>query len=514
MTRPNLTFLQLARFLIVFLLLTAFTSTAQPPDTLWTRSWDFDEEDVGESVKATRDGGYILGGWSNPPAPGEDLNGILVRTDGDGNEIWHLNTVMDGTESVHSVTQTPDGGFAVCGGSPNFTQDGSYAAFVIKLDPDGNILWTRWANWPNLTNWASCVQVATNGDLLVYGYGPYFRPFVWRLTESGQERWRQVYHPWNVFSEYYFPRFLEATADNGCVFVSTYWPGDQPDNEPRAGIVKVDQAGNIEWFSGNEPVDAEPYCVRQLPDGAFLVAGLQTVLPDYIPTRMLTRYEANGDLSWVRVYNNLELHSIIACAVQSPEGMLYCGGSVYDINLGHQRWLSKIDPTNGDIIWDSIFQPGRLLSLTVSRDGGLAYTGWDQTPTNLIESEDLLLVKHEPEIEVQLQAWTPAIPAEGGWLRYGAQVTNILVEPTPLDAWIVVTGPNGQRTPLNSFPVTLQPGATFNRYRINVWIPAAAPNGEYTLEAHLGVAPPEIPPGGPGGSRTMGLGSFTFTKGQ
>ncbi len=117
-----------------------------------------------------------------------------------------------------------------------------------------------------------------------------------------------------------------------------------------------------------------------------------------------------------------------------------------------------------------------------------------------------------PEVQITLHPWTPTIPVSGGLLRYGAQVTNILVDQTPLDAWIVVTGPNGERVPLNSFPVTLQPGATFTRPQITVWVPGYAPNGEYTLEAHLGVVPPTVPPGGPSGSRNMGLGSFTFTK--
>jgi hypothetical protein len=103
-----------------------------------------------------------------------------------------------------------------------------------------------------------------------------------------------------------------------------------------------------------------------------------------------------------------------------------------------------------------------------------------------------------------LQTWSPVIPETGGWLSYGAQVSNILLDPTPLDAWIVITGPNGSRTALNNFPVTLQPGSTFTEPQINVHVPAAAPDGEYVYEVLLGDTDSH---------GSMGLGSFTFTKG-
>ncbi len=97
-------------------------------------------------------------------------------------------------------------------------------------------------------------------------------------------------------------------------------------------------------------------------------------------------------------------------------------------------------------------------------------------------------------------------------MHYRAYVSNILLDPTPLDVWATVTTPAGNTFPLQQITVTLQPGGTFYRPRVPLDIPAAAPPGEYTFELHVGVAPPDDPPGGPNGSRHMGLGSFTFTK--
>ncbi len=146
-----------------------------------------------------------------------------------------------------------------------------------------------------------------------------------------------------------------------------------------------------------------------------------------------------------------------------------------------------------------------------SNDGGYVYSGYNGDV--IYESSDFRIFKFAPEVEIELQPWNPQLPADGGWLSYGAQVSNILVDATPLDAWLVLTNPNGDRFLQTSFPVTLQPGATFTRPRINVWIPPNAPNGTWTYEVHLGDASP-VPPGGPGRSRNMGLGSFTFEKGD
>ena len=169
----------------------------------------------------------------------------------------------------------------------------------------------------------------------------------------------------------------------------------------------------------------------------------------------------------------------------------------------------KYDP-DGNVLWQLEIPHGQAYSLAQMRDGGYIFGGSYGTG----DSEAFHLIKTEPEVAIILQPWNPVIPATGGWLHYGAQVSNILVAPTPLEAWIIVTGPNGSRSIINQFPVTLQPGATFIEPQINVFVPASSPPGDYLYEVHLGIAPPDDPPGGASGSRNMGLGSFTFTKAE
>src|SRR5439155_10858637 len=91
------------------------------------------------SVTKTRDGGFVLAGYTS--GFGAGLNdGWVFKMDETGNVQWARTFGGRGYDAVGSVEQASDGGFIVSGYlQPNPIVSASTDAFVLKLDPSGNI---------------------------------------------------------------------------------------------------------------------------------------------------------------------------------------------------------------------------------------------------------------------------------------------------------------------------------------------------------------------------------------
>ncbi|MBL0047024.1 MAG: T9SS type A sorting domain-containing protein [Bacteroidetes bacterium] len=135
------------------------------------------------SIQQCRDGGYILGGNSGSGISGDktELNNgpsdyWIVKLDSTGNIVWQNSIGGSNGETVQSIQQTPDGGFAICGtstsgasGDKSENAIGGFDYWIVKVDSVGTISWENTIGGSG-NDYVQDMCVTREGDLIVVGY--------------------------------------------------------------------------------------------------------------------------------------------------------------------------------------------------------------------------------------------------------------------------------------------------------------------------------------------------------
>ena len=136
-----------------------------------------------KSISQTKDGGYILGGYSNSPVSGDKTEanfGLgdywIVKIDETGTIEWQRTLGGDKDDNLFTLSQTKDGGFIVGGNSNSgatnskskSSQNGS-DFWVLKLDEKGEIDWQETYNYGKIDVLTSIVE-NKDGSYLIGGY--------------------------------------------------------------------------------------------------------------------------------------------------------------------------------------------------------------------------------------------------------------------------------------------------------------------------------------------------------
>ncbi len=107
----------------------------------WTRTIGGKDWDEGCAVVQTPDSGYIITGITQSFGYG-GADVYIIKLDAEGNLQW--NKVIGGVydDGGYAITQTQDGNYAIVGYTQSFGK-GWEDAYIIKLDAEGNLQWTK-----------------------------------------------------------------------------------------------------------------------------------------------------------------------------------------------------------------------------------------------------------------------------------------------------------------------------------------------------------------------------------
>lgn len=290
-------------------------------DLDWQKSMGGSGFDLLQSIKNTKDGGFILAGTSssgNSFQKKEDCKGItdfwVIKLDASGTEQWQRTIGGSGQDELLCAFQTRDGGYMLGGssgsnppiisvGKPATTKTdlfnkseksrGNMDYWIVKLDKLGNIEWQKTYGGQYADVLRSMEQTSDNGYILA-GYSN--SPISGDKTESNKG-------------------------------VGDYW------------IIKINDTGAIEWQStyGAEG-DDQPYVIHQTNDEGYIVGG-------------------NSN---------------------SKNALTTIGGIVGN---GTDYWVLKLD-RDGGVLWSKTYDFGKtdiLTSLVENKDGSYLIGGYAQS---------------------------------------------------------------------------------------------------------------------------------------
>lgn len=107
----------------------------------WSKTFGGKDDDWGFSVQQTKDGGYIITGWTASFGSGKD-DVYLIKTDGAGNEEWSNTYGGKDFDLGFSVQQTEDGGYIIVGWTSSFGK-GMGDVYLVKTDEKGSKEWSK-----------------------------------------------------------------------------------------------------------------------------------------------------------------------------------------------------------------------------------------------------------------------------------------------------------------------------------------------------------------------------------
>jgi hypothetical protein len=224
----------------------------------------------GNSLIQTSDGGYAIAGETHSFGAGSG-DVYLVKLDAKGNLQWTKTIGGENDEWGNSLIQTSDGGYAIAGETHSFGA-GSEDVYLVKLDANGNLQWTKTIGEPESEIGYSLIQTSDGGYAIAgatnsFGAGGK-DVYVVKLDANGNLQWtRTIGGP-----EGEIGYSLIQTSDGGYAIAGAT-------NSFGAGgkdvyVVKLDANGNLQWTRTiGGPKDDEGYSLIQTSDGGYAIAG-------------------------------------------------------------------------------------------------------------------------------------------------------------------------------------------------------------------------------------------------
>lgn len=142
----------------------------------WQKSYGGSRNDQAECVLQTVDGGYLVGGFTTSDDDDVESNHgardyWIMKLDTSGNMIWNKTYGGSGADGCNFIQATADGNYLALGWTYSFDGDvlynhGGSDCWLLKLDPEGNMLWQKSLGGSNNDWTGSSFQTDDGGFVL------------------------------------------------------------------------------------------------------------------------------------------------------------------------------------------------------------------------------------------------------------------------------------------------------------------------------------------------------------
>jgi hypothetical protein len=344
-------------------------------DSLWTKTYGGIKDDEGRSVQPTSDGGYIVSGTQTKATGIKDV--YLIKTDANGDSLWTRTFGGVNDEEAYTVQLTSDGGYIICGYTKNFNLGGR-DVYLIKTDANGDSIWTRTFGGVNDDEGRS-VQQTSEGGYVIGGYTKSFGAgksdfYLIKTDANGTLTWSKTFGGANDDGAY----SIQQTTDGGFVIAGYTTISGNRD----AYIIKTDKKGNGLWSKNFGGVnDQVCYSVQETTDGGYIALGYSANTVNSISCGYLLKIDANGNNLWTKKF--FDTGDTEGSNIQTTtDGGYIIVGNTNTFGAGnYDIYLIKTNKT-GSILWKKTYGGADYdqgSSVLQTSDGGYAVLGVTQS---------------------------------------------------------------------------------------------------------------------------------------
>jgi len=311
----------------------------------WTKTIGGPEIEEGNSLLQTSEGGYVIAGYTASFGAGK-ADVYLVKLDANGNIQW-TKTIGGKDEDVGtSLIQTSDSGYAIAGVTKSFGA-GKADVYVVKLDANGNLQWTKTIGGPGDEAGFSLIQTS-DGGYAIAGFTPSFGAGDWdvyvvKLDAKGNLQWTKTIggksDDWGYS--------LIQTSDGGYAITGpTYSFGA---GRADVYVVKLDANGNLQWTKTiGGPESDWGFSLIQTSDSGYAITGATTSSGAGGTDLYVIKLDANGKPQWTKTIGAKNEKLINSSIIQTSDGSYVIAGTTRSFGAGgRDAYVVKLDK-NGD----------------------------------------------------------------------------------------------------------------------------------------------------------------------
>ena len=241
--------------------------------------------DMGNCVRETNDGGYIVAGGGRGQEDWWDSDIWIFKTNNMGNILWEINITgsPNGLDEAWAIESTSDGGYIATG---SIDIDGLLQCFLLKLDADGKQEWLKY--YGNISAIGYSVEEVHDGYVVSGCHRIDSQPtqfWILKTDKDGNETWSYDYGNWGIAMS------IEIIGDkylaSGTALLDEYTSLD-------TYFVKVDEDGKV-LATGSFGNTKEDYIYCMVNDNSTCVAVGNTLTHYYDTDAYILKVRHSGN---------------------------------------------------------------------------------------------------------------------------------------------------------------------------------------------------------------------------
>lgn len=376
--------------------------------TVWLKTFGTDKNaDNGSDVIVANDGNYVVLGNTESYGAGR-FDFYLLKLDPNGNLIWSKTYGGQYDESASGVLQTSNGEFIMCGNT-KLSASGSRDAYVVRADAQGNQLWAKSYGGVGGENASSIIETSDGGFIFAGSTTSNgtddFQIWIVKIDANGNEVWSKIHGG----AEWDEAASISATSDGG--YILSGYTLSKGAGAKDAYLIKVNASGDIIWDKVFGDVHADEFAdAKETPDGGFIAVGYSITFfsqQNQFRDLFIVKTNSSGDLVWSKLIGSDKNEGASSVRITNDGGFVI-SGSTDSYSKSNNIYLLKFNGA-GEIT--SVFEDGEeklLQSFILNQNYPNPFNGQTTIMFTINSPQEISLVLYDllgREIKVLKQGW-------------------------------------------------------------------------------------------------------------